>query len=74
MNYSQGLQTIEPIIIEQKENLTTWGIFLSSLILSISGAISVIMGSLKESRCTQIKNCCGMSCTRKVIDPDVPTP
>lgn len=49
----------------QKENLTTYGVFLSSLLLSIGGLFSMVMSSIRNSKCKNIK-CCGMGCTRDV--------
>ena len=48
---------------EQKENLTTWSIFLSSLLLSIGGLISMVMSSIRNSKCKNVK-CCGFGCDR----------
>ena len=45
------------LYIEQQENLTTWGIFLSSLLLSVSGAFAVCMSAVSKSKCAQIR--CG---------------
>lgn len=60
-----------PIIYEPQESLTTWGIFLSSLILSLSGGIAVVMSSIKQSRCSKINGCCGLTCTREIIENDI---
>ena len=55
----------QQIYIHPEENLTTWGIFLSSLLLSLGGLFSMIIGSLSKSKCSQI-TCCGSDCTRQV--------
>ena len=56
----------QEIVIERpKENLTTWGIFLSSLLLSCGGFIAILFDSIKKSRCKTID--CGISkCTRDI--------
>jgi hypothetical protein len=53
-------------IYEPKETLTTWGIFLSSIILSSTALITGIMAQLQKSKCTQI-NCAGSSCVRDIV-------
>lgn len=53
-------------IYEPKETLTTWGIFLSSIILSTTALITGIMAQIQKSKCTQIK-CAGSSCVRDVV-------
>jgi len=53
-------------IYEPKESLTTWGIFLSSIILSSTALITGIMAQIQKSKCTQIK-CGSSSCVRDVV-------
>ena len=55
-----------------KENLTTWGIFLSSLLLSLGGFCALTMEALRKSRCTKLE-CCGTSCVRPPLPPDEPS-
>jgi len=61
----QGI-TPNVFIYEPKETLTTWGIFLSSIILSSTALITGIMAQLQKSKCTQI-NCAGSSCVRDIV-------
>tara|TARA_R100001086_G_C11778279_1_gene242901 strand:- start:662 stop:886 length:225 start_codon:yes stop_codon:yes gene_type:complete len=69
MNYSLSSFELEPNKIiniytpHEKENLTTWGIFLSSLLLSIGGLFSMVMASIRNSKCKNVK-CCGVGCVR----------
>ena len=51
--------------MDQSENLTTIGIFVSSLLLSLGGCLALVIGELRKSRCTSLK--CGQtSCVRDV--------
>jgi len=52
-------------VYEPKESLTTWGIFLSSIILSSTALITQIMAQIQKSKCTNI-NCLGSSCVRDI--------
>lgn len=52
-------------VYEPKESLTTWGIFLSSIILSTTALITQIMAQIQKSKCTNI-NCLGSNCVREV--------
>tara|TARA_Y100000361_G_C11025838_1_gene272108 strand:+ start:278 stop:499 length:222 start_codon:yes stop_codon:yes gene_type:complete len=70
MNYSvTSLENDTPKIIlympNPKENLTTWGIFLSSLLLSIGGLFSMVMSSIRNSKCKNVKFC-GFGCEREL--------
>lgn len=68
MNYSLSSYQVEPekiIIYQNGETLTTWGIFLSSLLLSIGGLFSMVMSSIRNSKCKNVK-CCGLSCVREL--------
>lgn len=72
---SQNLSSYEdtpPYIVIDKcdNNLTDLGIFLSSLLLSISGLIAVLCSSLRKSNCTTIK--CGkcLALERDNLDVD----
>jgi len=51
--------------MDQKESLTTIGIFVSSLLLSLGGCIAVILSEVRKSRCMKI-NCAGVNCVRDV--------
>lgn len=57
----------EPIVftITQGENLTTWGIFISSILLSGGAFIAQILGQIQKSKCSKI-NCGVSSCVREV--------
>ena len=57
--------TITPnvFVYEPKESLTTWGIFLSSIILSTTALITQILGQIQKSKCSKI-NCIGSNCVR----------
>ena len=50
-------------IYQPQESLTTWGIFLSSIILSSTAFITQIIAQFQKSKCSQI-NCIGSSCVR----------
>jgi hypothetical protein len=52
-------------IYEPAESLTTWGIFLSSIILSSGSFITSILGQIQKSRCSKI-NCLGSDCVRDI--------
>jgi len=57
----------EPIIIDitQGENLTTWGIFISSILLSGGAFIAQVLSQIQKSKCSKI-NCGFTSCVREV--------
>ena len=70
MNYTLfNEQVIDPkatiFVYEPKESLTTWGIFLSSIILSTTALITQILAQIQKSNCSQIK-CVGSSCVRDI--------
>ncbi len=54
----QGKDIIIEIDLDQ--GLTDLGIFISSLLLSVSGLIAVMCSSLRKSNCSKIK--CGHCC------------
>lgn len=58
-----GLIKVE--IEPQAENLTTLGIFISSLLLSFAGCMSVIISEVRKSKCSNI-NCGELSCVRDI--------
>lgn len=62
---SQICPPIDTITISQTCSLTEYGIFLSSLILSLSAFITSVLGQIQKSRCKKI-NCIGSSCVREV--------
>ena len=68
MNYSI-YNTGEPLVITIKQgtDLNLIGIFISSLLLSLSGFLAVLFSGLRNSRCNKIK-CMGSSCTRDVAE------
>jgi hypothetical protein len=53
------------LIYQPQESLTTWGIFLSSIILSSTALITGIMAQIQKSKCSHI-NCIGSSCIRDI--------
>ena len=57
----------EPILfnINQTENLTTWGIFISSILLSSGAFIAQVLAQIQKSKCSKI-NCGITSCVREV--------
>ena len=59
----------EPLVItiKQGSDLNLIGIFISSLLLSLSGLLAVLFSGLRNSRCNKIK-CMGSSCTRDVAN------
>lgn len=69
--YSEPYQTSEKdiFIYEPSESLTTWGIFISSLLLSCGAFLSQIISTFHKSKCSNI-NCLGMNCIRKVPNED----
>lgn len=60
MNYTIETQGNQSIVISVEEGLTDLGIFLSSLLLSISGLIAVTCSALRKSNCKTIE--CGKCC------------
>jgi len=69
-NYSQMLNNMneEPIIINvptRVEDLTSIGIFISSLLLSCGGCITMILAQFQKSKCKTIK-LCGFDCKREL--------
>ena len=70
MNYTlaelkENVITPNVFVYEPQESLTTWGIFLSSIILSTTALITGVMAQIQKSKCSQI-NCVGSSCVREV--------
>jgi hypothetical protein len=59
-NYTVDPNSNQEIVIQLEEGLTGLGIFLSSLLLSISGLLAVVCSSLRKSNCSTIK--CGSCC------------
>ena len=52
-------------------NLTELGVFLSSLLLSVSGCYAVVASYYSKSRCTKIEVCNCIECTR-MMEVDQP--
>jgi len=51
-------------------DLTQWGIFISSLLLSFGGCMGMIIANLRKSNCSEI-DCCGLSkCSRQNLQID----
>ncbi len=67
--YNEPINNKEVFIYEPKETLTTWGIFISSLLLSGGAFISQIITSVQKSKCVNIK-CLGSSCIRKLSNEE----
>ena len=70
MNYTLFSQQIQDprnnvFIYQPQESLTTWGIFLSSIILSSTAFITQIIAQFQKSKCSKI-NCVGSSCVRDI--------
>ena len=67
MNYTTlNNPTPTPILIQlNSNNLTEIGIFISSLLLSLSGCFAVVFASLRNSRCKKISLCKTISCIRE---------
>lgn len=67
MNYSVSANSVDPnvFIYEPNENLSSIGIFASSIILSTGAFISQIISTLQKSKCSQIK-CLGSNCVRNI--------
>jgi len=59
----ENVITPNVFVYEPKESLTTWGIFLSSIILSSTAFITGIMAQIQKSKCSEI-NCIGSNCVR----------
>ena len=70
-NYSHLLNNMseeEPIIINvptRVEDLTSIGIFISSILLSLGGCITMILAQFQKSKCKTIK-LCGFDCKREL--------
>jgi hypothetical protein len=71
MNFTSLItkETQQPMVIQlstNREGLTEWGIFISSLLLSLGGCIAVCFSAMRNSRCREI-NVCGLgNCVRNV--------
>ena len=65
MNSSIASVTID----HSRESLTTWGVFIASVLLSVGGCIAMSCETFRRSRCTQM-SCCGATCTRKPLAPE----
>ena len=72
MNHSAVLSN-EPTFVEvpvQGENLTTLGIFISSLLLSLGSFFALTIEGYRRSRCTEIGVCC-FECHRQPLPADI---
>jgi len=67
MNYSISANSVDPnvFIYEPNENLSSIGIFASSIILSCGAFISQILSTIQKSKCSKIK-CLGSNCIRNI--------
>mgnify|MGYP003661756741 CR=1 FL=1 len=54
------------ILPDRKEDLTTMGIFISSLLLSIGGLLALMSEACRRSRCTKLNLFC-VSCDREPL-------
>lgn len=65
----------EPLIIypNREEDLTTMGIFISSLLLSIGGLLALTSEACRRSRCSKLDLCC-IKCDREVLPADEDLP
>ncbi len=72
-NSSLGISSLNSA---QKENsnypdLGELSVFISAILLSLGGCISIVASSIRRSRCKQIL-CCGFNCLRNVPnDPEI---
>jgi hypothetical protein len=71
MNYTLFSEQISDprnnvFVYEPQESLTTWGIFLSSIILSSTAFITQIIAQFQKSKCSKI-NCIGSNCVREIV-------
>mgnify|MGYP003116334900 CR=1 FL=1 len=67
-NYTLGFNEIErtqPIYIYNTCQLTEWGIFISSILLSSGAFVAQILAQIQKSKCKTI-SCLGSSCIREV--------
>ena len=65
----------DPLVIypNREEDLTTKGIFISSLLLSIGGLLALTSEACRRSRCTKLDLCC-FQCNREVLPADADLP
>lgn len=52
-------------IPQREEDLTTYGIFISSILLSAGACISQVLSQIQKSKCKNI-NCLGFKCDREL--------
>lgn len=65
-NYTMVLdEENKPIVISMKENYSTLGILISSVLLSVGAFIVVVLGQIQKSKCKKITGC-GVDCVRDV--------
>ena len=67
ISYALGVNEKNIIIYipETAENLTTWGIFVSSILLSAGACISQVLSQIQKSKCKNI-NFLGFGCERNL--------
>ena len=63
--YESPTQPVQPIYIYNECQLTEYGIFISSILLSAGAFIAQILGQIQKSKCKTI-SCLGSSCIREV--------
>ena len=69
MNISYSLDMNDKNLIinipKRGEDLTTWGIFISSILLSSGACISQVLSQMQKSKCKKI-NFLGFGCDRNL--------
>ena len=68
MNFSSFQLNDKNLVINipaRKEDLTTWGIFISSILLSSGACISQVLSQIQKSKCKNI-NFLGFGCDRDI--------
>ena len=60
------------IVLQYEESLSTWATFLSATLLSLGGCVSMALGAVNRSRCTQI-GCGPATCLRENLPAGVPS-
>ena len=66
-------QQQQPVIVLQyEESLATWATFLSAILLSLGGCVSMALGAVNRSRCTQI-GCGPATCLRENLPAGQPS-
>ena len=67
-NMSYMMENQQPLVInisKREEDLTSIGIFVSSIILSVGGCITMLLAQIQKSKCKTV-SCLGFNCLREV--------